>query len=64
MKYIFGILTSKAINWSINELILRGQLVGGHLGGLGNLEGGLQDSPGLLPASNIIYVWVPKLEPV
>jgi hypothetical protein len=39
INYIFGILTSRAINWYINESILRGRLVGGHLGGLGNLGG-------------------------
>jgi len=29
MNYIFGILTSRAINWYINELILRGSGGGG-----------------------------------
>jgi hypothetical protein len=38
---MFGILTSKAIGWYINELVLRGRLVGGHLGGLVNFLGGL-----------------------
>jgi len=32
-SYIFSILTSKAINWHINELILRGQLIGWSFGG-------------------------------
>jgi len=44
-NHIFGILTSRAINWHINELILRGRLVGGHLGGL-------HDFSGPLPANN------------
>jgi hypothetical protein len=42
----------KAINWYINEPILRGRLVGGHLGGLRSLGGGLQNLSGPLPANN------------
>ena len=42
INYIFGILTSRAINWYINESIPRGRLVGGHLGGLGKWGGHFQ----------------------
>jgi len=41
---IFGILTSRAIDWYSNESILRGRMVGGHLGVLGNFGGA---SPGI-----------------
>ena len=56
-NHIFGILTSRAINWHINELILRGRLVGGHLGGL-------HDFSGPLPANNRYIFGILSSSPV
>jgi len=55
LKYIdydIGNLTLRAINWYINESILRGRLVGAHLGVLGNFGGFLQKFSGPLPSIN------------
>ena len=39
MNYRFGFLTLRAIDWCINESILRGPWGWGGLGGSGNLGG-------------------------
>ena len=56
INHMFGILTSRAIDWHINELTLRGRLEGGHLGGLGKFGVGLQNFAGQLPA-NYKYIF-------
>jgi len=53
INYIFGILTSRAINWCINESILRGSEGGG---GSGNFGGGLQKFAGPL-SQNINHIF-------
>ena len=55
MNFIFGILTLRAINWYINESILRG--LGGEVGGESdNFCEGLQDFTGPL-SSKYKYIF-------
>jgi len=51
-NYVSGIMTSRAIDGYINESILRGRLVGGHLGRARKFWGGSPELSGPLAANN------------
>jgi len=55
IDYMFGILTSKAIDWYIYESILRGS-GGGSFGGARKFGGGIQKFSGPLPTNNISVI--------
>jgi len=57
IDYMFGILTSRAIDWYINELIMRGSG-----GGSGNFGGGSRILLGHFHEI-LIYSWNPQLKP-
>ena len=64
---MFGILTSRAINWYISESILSG--FGG--GCPGRVPGGVREFWGGAPefyraiiTKCVIYFWIPQLEPI